>query len=250
MASIRATLVASAALASLVLAGCGGGTGPSDPAVQAAAPTTATAATVPATTTAPGTLRVSLANAGRPLTVWRAPGGDAMLTLPATTSYGSARTLLVDRAEGPWYRVLLPTRPNGGVGWVKAGDVTVQQVADTITVNVSRRTITVTLAGRSPVTTAAAVGTSADPTPRGRFYVTDRVQPANPGGAYGPLALGLSAHSDTLRTFGGGDGQIGIHGTDEPASIGRAASHGCIRVPAQIVALLRQVPLGTPVQIV
>jgi hypothetical protein len=46
-----------------------------------------------------------------------------------------------------------------------------------------------------------------------------------------------------------GDG-YGIHGTDEPASIGRGASHGCVRVRNEdIEALFRIVPVGTPVYI-
>lgn len=46
-----------------------------------------------------------------------------------------------------------------------------------------------------------------------------------------------------------GDG-YGIHGTDAPASIGRGASHGCVRVRNEDVeTLFRIVPLGTPVYI-
>jgi lipoprotein-anchoring transpeptidase ErfK/SrfK len=46
-----------------------------------------------------------------------------------------------------------------------------------------------------------------------------------------------------------GDG-YGIHGTDVPTSIGRAASHGCVRVRNEDAELLfRIVPLGTPVYI-
>ena len=46
-----------------------------------------------------------------------------------------------------------------------------------------------------------------------------------------------------------GDG-YGIHGTDVPSSIGRAASHGCIRVRNEdIETLFRIVGLGTPVYV-
>lgn len=46
-----------------------------------------------------------------------------------------------------------------------------------------------------------------------------------------------------------GDG-YGIHGTDAPSSIGRGASHGCVRVRNEdIETLFRIVPLGTPVYI-
>ena len=46
-----------------------------------------------------------------------------------------------------------------------------------------------------------------------------------------------------------GDG-YGIHGTDTPSSIGRSASHGCVRLRNEdIETLYRMVPIGTPVYI-
>ncbi|HWJ24797.1 MAG TPA: L,D-transpeptidase [Gemmatimonadaceae bacterium] len=46
-----------------------------------------------------------------------------------------------------------------------------------------------------------------------------------------------------------GDG-YGIHGTDDPSSIGKSASHGCVRLRNEdIETLYQMVPLGTPVYI-
>jgi lipoprotein-anchoring transpeptidase ErfK/SrfK len=43
---------------------------------------------------------------------------------------------------------------------------------------------------------------------------------------------------------------IGLHGTNEPDSIGRDVSHGCIRLRNRdITALAEKLPLGTPVRI-
>jgi hypothetical protein len=40
----------------------------------------------------------------------------------------------------------------------------------------------------------------------------------------------------------------GLHGTNNPASVGRAVSHGCVRLRNEDIArLYRQVPVGTPV---
>ncbi len=51
-------------------------------------------------------------------------------------------------------------------------------------------------------------------------------------------------------SYAGGNGQLGIHGTSEPWSIGRDVSHGCIRVHNGVVRrLARIIPLGTPVVI-
>ena len=53
-----------------------------------------------------------------------------------------------------------------------------------------------------------------------------------------------------LTEFAGGDGQVGVHGTNDPASIGEAVSHGCIRVPNDVASVLdERLPLGTPVRI-
>jgi len=187
-----------------------------------------------------------------PLAVLRAPRADAgtVVTLPPTTTLGSARVLLVLGTEGGWVHVALPTRPNGGAGWVRASDVQVQVVEQSVTVDLSARTLQVWVRGKPSWSSRVAVGAAGTPTPTGAFYVTDRVRPTDPSGLYGPFALGLSAHSDTLTSFGDGDAQIGVHGTNEPASVGRAATHGCLRLPNSVAARLADLPLGTPVRIV
>lgn len=67
---------------------------------------------------------------------------------------------------------------------------------------------------------------------------------------YGPYAYGLSGFSNVLTEFNGGDGVIGIHGTNDPSSIGRDVSHRCIRMSnTGITTLAAILPLGTPVEI-
>ena len=63
------------------------------------------------------------------------------------------------------------------------------------------------------------------------------------------FALGLSGHSDVLTEFGGGDGQIAIHGTNNPGDIGQDVSHGCVRIVNDAIERLSTLPLGTPVVI-
>ena len=63
-------------------------------------------------------------------------------------------------------------------------------------------------------------------------------------------AFGLSGHQPYLPPNWSGGDQLAIHGTDDPASIGTAASHGCLRVSPQALARLRPaLHLGTPVVI-
>jgi lipoprotein-anchoring transpeptidase ErfK/SrfK len=186
-----------------------------------------------------------------PLVVRTGPDTSSavLTTLPARTRLGSARVLLAGPEKDGWVQVAVPQRPNGRDGWVPASAVRLEGVPGGVVVDLSSRRITVTLAGKTVVESRVGIGSAENPTPRGTFFVTDRVAPPNPDGAYGAFALGLSGYSPTLTEFGGGDGQVGIHGTNDASSVGAAVSHGCIRVPNDVALALRQVPLGTPVVI-
>ena len=100
-------------------------------------------------------------------------------------------------------------------------------------------------------TETVAVGKSSTPTPTGEFYIAENLTvPSFQRAAYGPFAFGLSAHSNVYTSFGGGDGQVGMHGTGDPSSIGKATSNGCIRLSNEgITKLIKIVPPGTPVEI-
>ena len=184
--------------------------------------------------------------------VYATPGEhDPIRRLEATTIIGTPTVLAV--IEGPedgWARVMLPGRPNGSEGWVEVGDMTLSVVHGRIVVDLSNRWLTYYEDGAEVLTTSVAVGTSRSPTPTGLFFVTDNVTLADPGSPWGPHALGLSARSETIMEYNGGDGIIGIHGTNSPGSIGDASSLGCVRVPNDIIARLHElVPVGTPVEI-
>jgi lipoprotein-anchoring transpeptidase ErfK/SrfK len=186
---------------------------------------------------------------GEAIVVRREPSADAAVveTLAGTTRLGSPRVLLALSRRDGWVEVAVPARPNGRTGWVEAAVLRLEPVSGEIRVDVGRRRMTVALAGEDVVVTEVAVGSDAHPTPTGTYFVTDRVRPDDADGPYGSFALGLSAYSPTLTEFDGADGQVGIHGTDRPDSIGRAVSNGCVRVPSEIEEVLSRVPLGTPV---
>ncbi len=148
-----------------------------------------------------------------------------------------------------WYRVQLPVRPNGVTGFVRAGAVDLGKVRTRIRVDVSARRLTLFRNGQPVLRTVVAVGSRRTPTPTGSYYVNQRLIPANTAGPYGPGALGISAYSKVLRNWAQG-GPVAIHGTNEPWSIGRAASNGCIRVRNQVLKrLFAATPAGTPVTI-
>ncbi len=96
----------------------------------------------------------------------------------------------------------------------------------------------------------ASVGKPSTPTPHGHFFVEESVRmPA--GSAGGPFALALNAHSDVLRTFEGGSGQVAIHGVANlDGAVGTASSHGCVRLADRAIRwLAAHVAPGVPVDI-
>jgi hypothetical protein len=247
----------------LVVVSCGGQAIEPPAVVAAASPTTSTAPTTTTTLPAPyegfeaetlpdGATLVLRTEADMEVDVYAEPGDtEPLLALEPTTIIGSPTVLAV--LEGPdegWARVMLPIRPNGSEGWVKTDEMLLYVVHGQLVVDLSERTLTYHEQGEEVVNTTVAIGTERNPTPLGSFFVTDNVTLTDPNSPWGPHALGLSGRSDTITEFNGGDGIIGIHGTNKPGSIGNAASLGCVRVPNEVIAELhRLIPLGTPVEI-
>jgi lipoprotein-anchoring transpeptidase ErfK/SrfK len=151
---------------------------------------------------------------------------------------------------GPaWLHVLLPTRPNGSDAWIPARTVSVYPVNTLVEVDLSQRRASVYRWGKLAFRARVAIGATATPTPVGRYYVDERFRLANSNGPFGVAALGISAHSDALKDWVQG-GPVALHGTDDPSSIGRAVSHGCIRLTnAAMIRLFAVAPVGTPVVI-
>ena len=257
-----ACLVSLTAMAALS-AGCGGGAGDA-PSADPAPPVTATA---PADNLAPSTPECasgaarSYADQGialvltRPASAYRTPDG-AVITDFGLRNVNGVRTTF--RALGArlgtdcsptWYRVQLPIRPNGSEGWVRAGAVRAYAVEFRIRVDLSERRLTVFRGDDVVVRVRAAVGRPETPTPTGSYYVNQRLLAGDATGPWGPGAIGISAFSPVLVDWPQG-GPIAIHGTNEPWTIGHAASHGCLRIANDVLArLIRLVPDGTPVRI-
>ena len=153
------------------------------------------------------------------------------------------------RSDG-WVEVQLPVRPNGTTGWLRASDVDLVANPFRITVELSSHRITVTELTKVLYQGTVAVGKPDTPTPVGNYFIRVLVQAPDPNTVYGPYAYGLSSHSDVLEEFNGGDGEIGIHGNDDASVLGSDVTHGCVRMDNDaITALSRQLPLGTPVDI-
>lgn len=80
------------------------------------------------------------------------------------------------------------------------------------------------------------VGKIATQTPTGEFTIVNKQN--NPGGPFGAFWMGLSKP------------HYGIHGTNNPSSIGQLVSQGCIRMfNQQVLELSQLVSVGTRVTI-
>ena len=239
----------------LALSACSGGDDSAKPASQAAPRTTAVqAATEPPPTTITAYPTFTVATATVPMVeVFDEPGqGEPAHRLENPDSwYGAERVFLVRETRGDWLNVLVPVRPNESTGWIRSSDVELGRHEYRIVIDVPNRRLTAYSGTDVLVDTPVAVGSPSTPTPGGFFYTTQTVQVLpDQRAAYGPYAFGLSAYSEVLFDFGGGDGQVGIHGTSDVGSIGRNVSNGCIRLPnEEITKLAETLPLGTPVEI-
>lgn len=178
-------------------------------------------------------------------------GAERMVLERAEEASGEV-VLLVLEAGDAWLRVQLPVRPNGSTGWIRVQDVRTSRHRYAIDISLGDYELVLTQGVREVMRTPIGVGRADRPTPGGDYYIKELLAPPDPDGIYGPYAYGLSGFSNVLSEFAGGEGVIGIHGTNEPDLIGTDASSGCIRLPNDVVTRLVEeigLPLGTPVSI-
>jgi len=181
----------------------------------------------------------------------RAP---AIADVETRTPEGTSNIVLVlgdriDPAGRLWIRVRLAVLDEPSTGWVPRaalggyGTVTTHLIVDL-------RSLQATLFrdGRRVFRADVGVGKRSWPTPRGDFYVRNKLRRyASP--LYGPIAFGTSARSRVLTDWPAG-GFVGIHGTDRPDLLPGRVSHGCIRMRNDdILRLAELMPVGTPLTI-
>jgi lipoprotein-anchoring transpeptidase ErfK/SrfK len=113
-------------------------------------------------------------------------------------------------------------------------EVRAQQTSRKIVISISDRKLVLLENGRITRVYPVAVGKSSTPSPRGEFHIVSHV--INPTW-YGPRQVVPPGPANPLGTrwMGIGYKGYGIHGTNAPRSIGKAASHGCIRMRKQDV---------------
>jgi lipoprotein-anchoring transpeptidase ErfK/SrfK len=199
--------------------------------------------------------RTFVAIARRRVDAFRVPGRDRLESFPVENVNGVRNVFAVQarrvdrRCRARWYRVQLPSRPNGVTAWIRARDAAVRPVTTRIIADLSERRVALYVRGRRVLWTKAAIGRPSTPTPTGSFYVNQRLIAPNPAGPFGPGAIGISAFSEVLTWWPQG-GPVAIHGTNRPDLIGLRASNGCLRVRNDVLRRLFVLAVaGTPVLI-
>jgi hypothetical protein len=183
--------------------------------------------------------------------VFSRPGGGRRVgTVPAASPYYGEPTVawvLEVSEDGRFGRVPIPYTGRNVTGWLRLRGLQTSTTTVSVRADLSRHRLWVLRGERVVFTARAATGAPVSPTPTGRYVVSDRV--AFPGGGVlGTYAFGLSGIQPNLPPGWSGGNQLAIHGTNDPASIGRSASAGCLRVSERVLdRLKRLLPVGTPV---
>jgi lipoprotein-anchoring transpeptidase ErfK/SrfK len=144
--------------------------------------------------------------------------------------------------------VILSTASFAQVAILHAGD-TAKGTARQVLVSVSDRKLAVLENGKIIRTFAVSVGARVTPSPTGEFQIVNRL--ANPT-YYHPGTVIPPRNDNPIgpRWIGLSQKGFGIHGTNQPRSIGHAASHGCIRLNNRdILQLFQMVSVGDTVSI-
>jgi lipoprotein-anchoring transpeptidase ErfK/SrfK len=194
-----------------------------------------------------------LVAATRALPITARPGGGRVVgTMPAGSPFYGIPTVawIHRRAAGSRYGLVdVPYSGTRATGWIRISGLKVRRTPFAVRADLSRREVVVTRLGVVIMRFRAAIGAPASPTPTGRYFVTDRV-PFSPSSSLGAFAFGISGIQTNLPPGWRGGNQLAIHGTNDPGSIGQAASAGCLRVSRRALERLKPaLSLGTPVTI-
>ena len=189
----------------------------------------------------------STARMSGPTTLYREPGGRVRIRLSAKTEWGSPRILGVVLRRGDWVGVQAPELGNNELAWMPANRARLDCVTWSMNVDLSRRVLSVRRDGKVVRRFQIAIGRRGNPTPKGRFSVTDKLEVSDPGSPYGCCVLALTGHQTRLPAAWPGGDRLAVHATTELASLGKPASLGCMRLTSvQARWLIKTIPLGAP----
>jgi hypothetical protein len=221
----------------------GGGDGTRDFVPQKGGPLAAPFPTEPGETDC-----YSTATIDKSVALYREPGGKKRLRITPRTEWGSARVLGVVSQRGNWLGVQASELKNGETAWIPREQASLDCVNWSLHADLSKRTLQIRHGGKTVRKLRVAIGRKANPTPKGRFTVTDRLQVTTSGSPYGCCVLALTGHQTDLPPYWPGGDRLAVHATNDESSIGQPVSLGCMRTKAAEARwLINNIPLGAPV---
>ncbi len=183
--------------------------------------------------------------------VFNAPGSPQpvqVLTNPQPS--GAPLVFLVRAQQGEWLNVVLPTPPPGSTGWVRSAEVSLAQHDYEVVIELGARRIRVFKSGQVLQEGPIAVGVANAPPPGSAYFLKELLQLPAPDTVYGAYAFGLSGFTNQVTNLERGEGVTGLHGTNDPARLGKSVRGGSIAVSNETITVLAvTVPLGVPVDV-
>jgi lipoprotein-anchoring transpeptidase ErfK/SrfK len=149
--------------------------------------------------------------------------------------------------------VRLAQRPNGSTAWVRDTDVTFTSTPYKILIDLKTTYLVLFKDDKPTFGAPLGIGTVSDPTPTGNFFVAFFSAP--PSSGYGSFVIVSSGHSNAISDWeSSGDALMAIHGPlgadAEIGKLGARVSHGCVRLHVADLLHLRNVPAGSPIDVV
>jgi len=211
---------------------------------------TTTIGVIPSTFTVPPTALIATLHGPAP-TYASATSATATGSVPPTWSGATLGLPVIDIRQGRC-DVRLLQRPNGLTAWIATSDVSLTRTDYHVVVDLAARRLFLYQRSKVVLQTPAVVGSPQYPTPTGHFFVALFAQAPDP--TYGPFVIVTSAFATTVTDWEqGGDSMVAITGPLNTVTAiqdgGAPLSRGGIRVVDSAMARLRDIPAGTPIDV-
>jgi hypothetical protein len=172
-------------------------------------------------------------------------------SVPPTWSGATLGLPVIDVRQGRCH-VRLLQRPNGLTAWIASSDVSVTRTDYHVVVDLAAKRLFLFQRSKVVLQVPAVVGSPQYPTPTGHFFVALLAQAPDP--TYGPFVIVTSAFAPTVTDWEqGGASMVAITGPlDTVTAIqngGASLSRGGIRLADGAMARLRDIPAGTPIDV-
>jgi hypothetical protein len=173
-------------------------------------------------------------------------------TIPATYSTATL-SLPVIAQQNQRVEVRLLQRPNNVTAWIAQSSVSLSHTPYHLYVELSTNRLFLYDNSKLVLRAPAGLGTPQTPTPAGNYFVALLAQSPSPG--YGPFVIVTSALADTVTDWEqDGNPMIAITGPLDSLGVisagGGTVTRGCIALLADDLSRLRDVPAGTPIDVV